>query len=78
MRVRLEEADGKVLLEVEDDGVGVSEEVLESYESLGLIGMRERAEAMEGEVKIERRPEGGTRVVLRVGQTEGAREAPKG
>ncbi len=78
VRVCLEEADGQLVLEVEDDGVGVSEEVLESYESLGLIGMRERAEAMEGEVKIERRPEGGTRVVLRVGQTEGAREAPKG
>ena len=78
VRVRLEQTFGQVMLEVEDDGVGVSDEVLESYESLGLIGMRERAEVMEGEVKIERRPEGGTRVVLRLGQPEGTQEVTRG
>ena len=70
VRVRLEQTFGQVMLEVEDNGVGVSEEVLESYESLGLIGMRERAEMMEGEVKIERRPEGGSRVTLTLPSSE--------
>lgn len=53
---------GHLRLRVEDDGVGlpVSPEALASGN--GLQGMRERAAALGGSVKVTSRPEGGTRV----------------
>jgi PAS domain S-box-containing protein len=40
------------VLEVEDDGVGIAESKLMSSQSLGLIGMRERAESLGGKISI--------------------------
>lgn len=44
---------------VEDDGVGLPEE---RRFGLGLIGMSERVHALGGLMRMERRPEGGTRI----------------
>ncbi|ARN83393.1 histidine kinase [Methylocystis bryophila] len=46
-----------LLIEIEDDGVGISEH---PKLSLGLLGMRERVQALEGTISIGKRPEGGT------------------
>ncbi len=51
-----------VRLRVSDNGVGISEEALERSMSLGLLGMRERAEALGGTLAVYPRPEGGTTV----------------
>lgn len=57
---------GAVVLTVEDNGVGIPEQA-GRYRHFGLSIMRERAEALGGELTIERTaPEGGTRVILTV------------
>ena len=58
MRVVREE----LVLEVLDDGIGITDEQLKDHGSFGLIGMRERAERLGGTVEIGRRPGGGTQV----------------
>jgi PAS domain S-box-containing protein len=51
---------------VEDDGPGFDLEEAASRGRLGLVGMRERAEMVGGEVEIETGPGEGTTVYLRV------------
>jgi len=64
--VRVEiSVDGDTLfLEVGDDGCGIGDATLSSARSIGLIGMRERAVALGGEVNIGRGTKGGTVVRL--------------
>lgn len=54
------------LLKVMDDGVGIAEESVQGTESLGLAGMRERAERVGGEWSIAAMATGGTRVVAKI------------
>jgi signal transduction histidine kinase len=49
---------------VEDDGRGIGMVSPRAPHGLGLIGMRERAQALSGRFVIENRPEGGTRLVV--------------
>jgi signal transduction histidine kinase len=65
VRVRLAAAEGRVTLEVADDGVGF-EPSLRSAGGLGLRGMRERAERLGGTLRIESAPGAGTRVRVEV------------
>jgi signal transduction histidine kinase len=64
------------LLEIEDDGVGFDpSEVNASYEnrgSLGMINLRERAELVNGALRIDSTPGRGTRIQLAVPLTEDA------
>ena len=55
-----------MVLEVEDDGVGISLAQLAEHRSLGLLGMRERAQAFGGEVELAGTPGQGTTVVVRM------------
>jgi signal transduction histidine kinase len=57
-------------LEVRDQGRGLPDHP--SGRGIGLIAMRERAELIHGNIVIERHPEGGTRVRLRVPLAPGA------
>jgi signal transduction histidine kinase len=56
---------------VADDGRGISEQDAVSRESLGLIGMRERADLLGGTLAIGRRRSGGTAVTLTVPVSDG-------
>jgi len=58
---------GHMSLQVADNGVGISPN---PASGLGLIGMRERAELVGGDIGVARRPEGGTLVLLEVPITE--------
>lgn len=58
--------DNLFVLDVADDGRGISEEELASPRALGLLGMRERAQVCGGDVEIRRRRARGTRVVVKV------------
>ncbi len=49
---------------IDDDGRGFDLSTAETPISTGLLSMRERTAAHGGGVKVERRPEGGSRVVL--------------
>lgn len=53
-------------LEVKDDGVGITESQRMNTQSLGLLGMKERALLVGGEVHISGKPDAGTTVVVRV------------
>jgi PAS domain S-box-containing protein len=61
----------QVVLEVKDDGVGITPEAAQSPKSLGLLGIRERAHRLGGAVAIGRGAPGGTVVLLCV-PTSGA------
>ncbi len=60
--VRLASDSETVTLEIHDDGRGISEETLSGSVGLGIVGMRERAIAVGGQLEIGLHPEGGTRV----------------
>jgi PAS domain S-box-containing protein len=67
--VLLERRANQVVLIVEDDGVGFDPETQASNganKGMGLIGMRERAALVGGNLQIESTPEGGTAVFARV------------
>jgi len=70
--VRLSAAEGEMLMEVEDDGVGIAPGRAEAEDSFGIIGMRERCAMAGGELEIGSRPEGGTALRVRVPQAKGA------
>lgn len=53
-------------LEVKDNGVGISTEQIKNSKSLGLIGMKERAHILGGEVSIEGIPNIGSRVKIQI------------
>lgn len=67
--VALVRRDGFLHLTIEDDGRGIDQRTVRPADAprgLGLIGMRERAQALAGTFVIENRAEGGTRVVVRL------------
>ncbi|MDO8544842.1 MAG: histidine kinase [Opitutaceae bacterium] len=66
VEVRLNEEAGHLVLVVKDNGRGISEEEIAGTKSLGLVGMRERAMLIGGEVSLQGRPGKGTSVALRV------------
>ncbi|MCX7141623.1 MAG: PAS domain S-box protein [Proteobacteria bacterium] len=64
--ISLDAEEGWLTLEIRDDGKGVREDAMTSYESIGLLGMRERALAAAGELKLESVLGKGTVVTLRL------------
>ncbi|MBB1076019.1 ATP-binding protein, partial [Rhodoferax sp. 4810] len=52
-----------LVLSIDDDGVGFDVEQVRDG-ALGLVGIRERAQMMGGTATIQRRPGGGTRVMV--------------
>ena len=62
VEVRLEEENGSIILEVKDNGRGITEAELGDPKSFGLIGMRERVKFLHGEVIIAGSPGKGTRI----------------
>jgi signal transduction histidine kinase len=57
---------GELRLEVRDDGVGIDARQIADPRSLGLLGMRERAHALDGDFEIAPYPDGGTLVTARI------------
>jgi signal transduction histidine kinase len=59
-------ADETVCLRVRDDGIGIPPDTLTRSTSLGLLGIRERVAALDGEVVFQRGAQGGTVVEVRL------------
>lgn len=75
IRIRLEQKPEEVLLEVEDDGRGITREQLTDSRAFGLIGMRERVLALNGVIDIAGGERAGTRISVRL-PLDGRGEAP--
>jgi PAS domain S-box-containing protein len=55
-----------LLLRVQDDGIGFRPSAPRKPQSLGLVGLRERAQLMRGELRVDSSPGAGTRVDARI------------
>jgi signal transduction histidine kinase len=66
VNVRLAEEAGALVLTVQDNGRGISEDEIANTRSIGLVGMRERAMLIGGEIRLQGAPGKGTTMTLRV------------
>lgn len=66
VEVRFAETDDWLVLMVKDDGRGISEMEIHNTQSIGLLGMRERAALLGGEVRLRGEPGRGTTVTVRI------------
>src|SRR6185436_14924698 len=70
------EAEGYLILKVEDNGRGITQAEMEHPQSFGLIGMQERIHLLAGEIKLEGSPGKGTTVTVTVPLNQPTRLAP--
>ena len=63
--------DESFVLEIRDNGRGITEEKILNPGSLGLLGMKERVLAFGGELSIRGEPGGGTALVLQIPRKQG-------
>lgn len=56
----------KVLLRIEDNGVGFEPKVPRKAHSLGLMGLRERAQLLQGSVHVQSQPGQGTQIEVNI------------
>ena len=66
VEVSLEREEGRTALHVEDNGRGFDTSAPRKSGAFGLLGMRERAALLGGEIKIDSEPGKGTRLELRI------------
>jgi signal transduction histidine kinase len=71
--VRLAQAGGHVVLEVKDNGRGISEAEIHNTKSIGLLGIRERAALLGGNLRIEGERGKGTTLTARIPKKSTAR-----
>ena len=64
VRVRLRDESGRFVLTVSDNGRGFVTDISPKHNSFGILGMRERAEALSGSVEISSGLAQGTTVVV--------------
>jgi signal transduction histidine kinase len=64
--VRLETNDDTLIMEVVDNGRGITEAEIGNSQSFGLLGIRERLYPLNGQVDFIGHPNKGTRVIVRV------------
>ena len=69
MRLRRER--GNILLEIRDNGRGISEQDMQKPRSFGLRGIRERVLSLAGDFSIRPAEHGGTHIILRVPERPG-------
>jgi two-component system sensor histidine kinase UhpB len=66
IEVLLKEYAGSLLINVKDNGVGITEEQISSPGSIGLIGLRERVRLCNGSIKISGAPGQGTSISVSI------------
>ena len=66
VEVELDQQQNMVVLKVKDNGQGITEEDLAKTTSFGILGLKERAYLLGGEVDIQGLPGSGTTVSVRI------------
>jgi len=74
--VSLSATDAALVLQIRDNGIGISDEDLRKPTSHGIRGMRERAQQLGGDVSVSGNPGAGTTVVISVPRAESAAGGP--
>lgn len=64
--VDLKSETGSLILAVRDNGKGIDEKAIYAHNSMGLLGMRERALSFGGTAEVTALPRGGTLVSVRI------------
>ncbi len=64
--ILVERREGLVRAIIEDDGIGFDVNADQGERHLGLLGMRERAELLNGSLAIESTPERGTSIFIEI------------
>jgi len=64
--VRLRQGRNKLVMEIQDNGRGLKDDEVQPRKSLGILGMRERVQLMEGTFTIQGAPGEGTRIRVSV------------
>jgi PAS domain S-box-containing protein len=77
VRVALTDADGVIRLEVHDDGKGIGAAAEGERKTFGLLGMRERAGMLGGELTVQSSPDAGTSVVMTIPRAAAPRRAAR-
>ena len=81
-QVSLKKSGGVVFLTVRDNGRGIAQQEIDNPSTMGLLGMRERALSLGGDVRITRGARGGTTLMLILpldsGTKSGSTAAPEG
>jgi PAS domain S-box-containing protein len=67
--VSLFEEDSRLVMRIEDDGKGITQDDRRKRKSYGLIGMRERVYALGGDFEVRSQERAGTTVEVRVPQS---------
>ena len=62
----LERQGDHIVLQIRDNGCGISQEELDGAKSLGIVGMRERARLLSGELVIQGAPGEGTCILVKI------------
>jgi len=66
VEIKIESKDGILTLEIQDNGKGITEAAIADAKSFGLIGIKERAHSLGGEVTISGTRSAGTRLTVRM------------
>ena len=66
VEINLNQADGILLLEVVDNGKGITRAAITNPKSFGLIGIKERVHSLGGEVNIVGTPNEETRIIVKM------------
>ena len=66
MKVKLRVINGQLELRIRDNGIGITREQLTNNRSLGILGMRERAQVWGGDVNIDGTENEGTVVTINI------------
>ncbi|HCJ66375.1 MAG TPA: hypothetical protein DHV62_03385, partial [Elusimicrobia bacterium] len=64
--VRLRKEENNIILEINDNGRGIGENEIANPKSFGLLGMRERAVILDGEINFKGIPKEGTTVMVKI------------
>ena len=66
VEIKLSKKNGILVLEIQDNGKGITEAAITNQRSFGLIGIRERAHSLGGEMNIVGIQDAGTRLTVKM------------
>jgi PAS domain S-box-containing protein len=64
--IRMGQSNSHLHVQIQDNGIGVQQKEIDSFKSLGLIGIRERAQLLGGQARIKGKKNEGTNIDILV------------